>query len=97
MLGSDPEKLFSFENLQDELKRFGNYPLFLGPAVIAIFTDAVKFTASGIEENSTCDANDEIQLRFRERINGALEDISNFGYYRRLDEDELNRCRRQLA
>lgn len=94
MLGSDPDKLFTFENLQDELKRFGNYPLFVGPAVIAIFTDAVKFTACGIEENSSCDANDEIQIRFRERINGAIEDINNFGYYRRFSEDELSKYRR---
>lgn len=91
MLGSDPDKLFSFENFQDELKRFGNYPLFLGPAVIAIFTDAVTFSKSGIEESSACDANDETQLRFRERINGALEDINNFGYYRQLSKDELNK------
>lgn len=37
-LGSDPEKLFSFNDLLGELKRFGRFGLLLAPILLQIIT-----------------------------------------------------------
>lgn len=37
-LGSDPEKLFSFNDLQGELKRYGRFGLLLAPVLLQIIT-----------------------------------------------------------
>lgn len=92
MLGSDPDELFTFENFQDELKRCGNYSLLLAPIVIAVSTDAISdldetFNGTACGEggrNSVFETKTESQLQFDERINGLLEDVSSFGYYRKM-------------
>lgn len=37
-MGSDPEKLFSFNDLLGELKRFGRFGLVLAPVLLQIIT-----------------------------------------------------------
>lgn len=93
MLGSDPDEIFTFENLQNELKKCGNYALLFAPIVIAVSTDAISdldetFINTKNEEcghNSKYRMNSESLLRFSERIEGLLEDICNFGYYRKIN------------
>lgn len=92
ILGSDPDKLFTFENFQDELQICGNYALLLAPIVIAVSTDAI----SGLDDTSNSTTNEafernssqmkiQSQLKFQERINGLLEDICNLGYYQKMN------------
>lgn len=85
MLGSDPDKLFTFENLQNEMKRCGNYALLWAPAVIAESTRAMTDSESAQKES---------QLRFDKRLDGLLEDITSLGYYRKFSKDELDQYRR---
>lgn len=37
--GSDPESLFTFENLQEELKKFGHYGLTMAPMLLSIIVN----------------------------------------------------------
>lgn len=93
MLGSDPDQLFTFENLQDELRRCGNYSLLFAPIVIAVSTDAISdldetFNGTRNEEcerNSIYKMKTESQRQFSERINGLLEDVDSFRYYQKMN------------
>lgn len=98
MLGSNPDNLFTFENLQDEMKGCGNSALFFAPAVIAVSIDGIlnfkesfdKITNRESEQNSVCDTKTESQLQYSERLEGLLDDIVNFGYYRKFSAAELS-------
>lgn len=89
-LGSDPERLFSYENLQAELKNCGNYALLLAPIVIAVSTGAITDLDVTFQNvaNGKCERNSEVmndsQLKFNERLEGVLEDVCRLGYYRKM-------------
>lgn len=93
LLGSDPDELFAFDNLQDELKNCGNYALLLAPIVLAVSTGAIsdldetfENVANGKDRrNPIYDLNSDSQLRFNERLEGVLEDIGSYGYYRKME------------
>lgn len=105
MLGSNPDKLFTFENLMEEMKKCGNYALILAPIVIAVSTDAIssldetfkKVAAGESGQNSFSSINNESQLRFNERLEGLLDDIIKYGYYRKMSTDQLNRLHTSSA
>lgn len=96
LLGSDPGELFTFANLKDELKRFGNYLLIMSPLWIS--TTQVDpsgmtgmdemFDGTGEGENKpdlVSGFSKEGQREFERRINGLLEDIIELGYYRKIE------------
>lgn len=96
MLGSDPDELFTLANLRDELKRFGNYTLIMGPLWILetqqqpgshdLFTDD-KFdkTDNGKNELTLFSDLRENGQEFARRINDLLEDVVRLGYYRKIE------------
>lgn len=96
LLGSDPDKLFTFANLKDELKRFGNYLLIMSPLWIST-TQVDPSEMTGMDEmfdeaedsEITTDLisgfNKEGQREFERRINGLLEDVIELGYYRKIE------------
>lgn len=95
-LGSDPDKLFTFANLKDELKRFGNYLLVMSPLWISTTqaepSDLIDmddmFDQTGEGENKPdliSGFSKEGQEEFARRINGLLEDIVELGYYRKIE------------
>lgn len=65
MLDSNPVKLFTFENLQDKLRRCGNYSLRFALILIAVSTDAMSglngtFTEFDMQnENHSCSSMNE--------------------------------------
>lgn len=69
-LGSQPDKHFSFQDLEDQMKLCGNYALLLAPGMIDISlrdgTDA-----------------DKVQAEFDQRINDLVTDVVELGYYRK--------------
>lgn len=93
LLGSDPDKLFTFENLHDELRRYGNYLLTLTPlwVVLACAKPNEIANLDEIFENSdrsnkdlVAELSEKGQAEFNQRINDLLEDIVRLGYYRKV-------------
>lgn len=88
LLGSDPEKLFTRENLNEELKRFGNFALIVTPLFIlsALIQLSESNTDGSVEENTDISSglSEENQIEYDRRINGLLEDVVDLGYYRKI-------------
>lgn len=93
-LGSDPEVLFPFDALKNELKLCGNFALVIAPMLIEICAVDPKDL---IDLNEACNDGDQqieliqglsknAQLLYDELINGLLEDLTKFGYYHELTE-----------
>lgn len=91
-LGSDAQKLFTFDDLQRELKRFGLFGFLVGPMMQQIICADPKDipdldTYSETYDNSEAKANfvnefgGETQRRYAERVNGIMSDLVDFGYY----------------
>lgn len=88
LLGSDAEKLFTRENLNDELKRFGNFalivtPLFILSAQIQLNEPNADDTVEDNTERSS-GLSEKHQIEYDRRINGLLEDVVNLEYYRKI-------------
>lgn len=94
-LGSDLEKLFTHENLKEELMRFGNFALIVTP--LFILSAQIQLNESntvGMFEDNTerkDDANpisgglsEKNQIEYDRRINELLEDIVNLSFYRKI-------------
>lgn len=79
MLGSDPEKLFTFENLKEELKRYGNFALIVTP--LFILSAQIQLNETNTDETGLSEIN---QMEYDRRINGLLEDVIELGYYRKI-------------
>lgn len=95
LLGSDPEKLFTHENLIAELKRCGNFALIVTP--LFILTTQVQWNESNADDVTEHNAGKENEdsfsdglseqgrIEYDRRINELLEDIVNLGYYRKIE------------
>lgn len=79
LLGSDPEKLFTFENLKEELKRYGNFALIVTP--LFILSAQIQLNETNTDETGLSEIN---QMEYDRRINGLLEDVIELGYYRKI-------------
>lgn len=87
--GSEPEKLFTFADLQAQLKEFGVYGVVFAPMLLSIIVSDPKNIANMDElaENmdgdtpkhmATLDASSEIT--FKERLRDVLADARSFGW-----------------
>lgn len=88
LLGSEPEKLFTRENLEEELKRFGNFALIVTP--LFILSAQIQLNDSNtddtVEDNTERSGglSEKNRMEYDRRINGLLEDVVNLGYYRKI-------------
>lgn len=93
-MGSDANKLFSFEDLQAQLKEFGSYALILTPMLLNIMTTkaddipdldnlAEEFKDKGLsmEEGMKAFVNDSGIDKFNTRIRDVVQDVLRLGYY----------------
>lgn len=94
-LGSDPDELFTLDNLKDELKRCGNYAFLLAPMLISVSL-ADSSEISNLDE--MCDKiadgerrhelitglSDKAQLEYEQRLNDTVEDLVKLGYYQKI-------------
>lgn len=94
-LGSDPDELFTLDNLKDELKRCGNYAFLLAPMLISVSL-ADSSDISNLDE--MCDKiadgerrhelitglSDKAQLEYEQRLNDTVEDLVKLGYYQKI-------------
>lgn len=96
LLGSNPDELFTFDDLQSELKKYGNFALLLAPIEIQIGqADSSELTnldemfdkmakGEGRQEFIT-GLNEKAQSEYNRRLNGVFEDVvDNLGYYRKV-------------
>lgn len=95
-LGSNPDDLFSMDDLKDELKRCGNYAFLLAPMLISV-SMADSSDISNLDE--MCDKiaegerrqelitglNDKAQIEYEQRLNDAIEDLVRLGYYQKIN------------
>lgn len=90
-LGSDPEKLFSYDDFQNELRRFGKINLLTAPLVAQIkvaHPDDVEDLDEYCERIENGDKNfdllkkynEEKQEKFNDLVNGIVVDLINYGY-----------------
>lgn len=90
-LGSDPNKLFPYEALLDQLKQFGKYGVLTGIILIAIFTadpntipDLSEFSERVNEYDGAIDnllkVPEDKQDDYKTRICELIGDAARFGY-----------------
>lgn len=97
LLGSDPDKLFTFDDLQAELKKHGSFALLMAPMAIQTSV-ADSSEISNLDE--MCDKmaegegqqefitglNETAQFEYNRRLNGVFEDVvDKLGYYHQLN------------
>lgn len=74
-LGSDPDKLYSYENLQFQLKKFGNFTLICAPIIISLRKNKREHV-----ENIHKDFIDETQEEYNKEMNDLVSDLLNYKY-----------------
>lgn len=89
-LGSDPIELFSFENLQNELKRYGCFGLLQTPLILQylLLTDSYE-TVNSSDMEKECQKHliteSNGRSEYARRLNEVFEDIVNLGYYYKMN------------
>lgn len=93
-LGSDPDKLYTYENLKSQLKKFGKYALVCAPMIIQIMVASAKdignmddYSEMIRSENPDVVKPDligpydeETKAAYSAKINGLITDLVNYGY-----------------
>lgn len=89
-LGSDPKKLYSFENLQAQLRKYGEFALLCGPMIIQIkvanakdignLDEYAELVENGIEADLVNKYDEETQMEYSTLINDLVTDLVNYGY-----------------
>lgn len=89
-LGSDPQKLYTFENLQTQMRKFGEFALLFGPMIIQIRVASAKDIldldtyAEHVERGGSADLigefDEDTQIEYSVLINGLVDDLVNYGY-----------------
>lgn len=92
LLGSNPDELFTFADLMDELKHYGVYALLMVPMLLQV-SQAHSNEISNMDEmfDKVADGENKINLitglssegqsEYERRINEVFEDIIEMGYY----------------
>lgn len=89
-LGSNPDKLFTYKDLQDELKKFAQLAVFCAPMIIQIrvanakdvrdldeYSDAIE---NGEDADLLNEFDENTQAIFSKLINEFISDLFDYGY-----------------
>lgn len=90
-MGSDPEELFSFEVLQEHLRKFARFGFILATTILlpivlsdkgnVVDMDKLAETiSSGEEVSSDLFTSDSARGRLRERLHGVIVDMARLEY-----------------
>lgn len=90
-LGSDPDQLFTFDDLQSELKRFGKFAFLGTPIMLRIILadpkdirnyDDMKDIKEELNNKTNYNVLDtNADAVYRERMNDIICDLVDYGYY----------------
>lgn len=90
-LGSDPDKLFSYDAFAGELKRFGKYPFLIGPMQTQMIVanpkdipDLDEFSEGIVNDNKVdfvLDYDEITQLEYNRKINNLFKDLIALDYW----------------
>lgn len=90
-LGSDPQKLFSYEDLLDQLRKFGKFSMLMSPVLISVMMADAKDISNmdDFSQDMNCDKQVSLvkgfdaktQILFDERIQGLLNDVDKLNLY----------------
>ncbi|XP_037052162.1 uncharacterized protein LOC119085771 [Bradysia coprophila] len=93
-LGSDPTKLFTFDNLRDQMRQFSKYVMYLAPIMIGIMTSDMTKVPSFDEVTRRMDllTNDptadvtlddafEENDAYKHRMSNLIRDMDRLGYW----------------
>lgn len=91
-MGSDPNKLFTFDDLQDQFKKFGRYALIIAPMLLHILTTkpddipdldnlAEDFKDKPLEEGMKAWMDIAPLDKYNARVRDVVQDILRLGYY----------------
>lgn len=95
-LGSEPEKLFPYKALVNELKECGNYAFLMAPILIQVcvvdpsdVSNLDKICEEDTENDKEFDLiqgfSKRAQTLFNDRVTGCIEDLVQFGYYHKIE------------
>lgn len=90
-LGSDPEKVFSYETMLEQLKKFASYAIFVGIILIPMLSTNIDTMPDfdSISENAVSDHNiaanmfpisSEAKPAYNKKIVGFINDMARLGY-----------------
>lgn len=89
-LGSDPERVFSFDDLQNELKRCGKVAALIAPYMLRVILaqpkdirnyDQMNDADKEAKENKNhYQLDDGADIAFRERFSAIVADLISYGY-----------------
>lgn len=85
-LGSDPQKLFPFDELKNQLKQFGVYGAIMAPILLqVIVADPKNIVDLNVIDENTQDLDfttfdDSSKIAYRERISDAIQDAKRLGW-----------------
>lgn len=102
-LGSDAQKLYTFENLQTQLRKFGDYAILFASMIIQVrvakaahFSDLDVF-AECIDRDQKAhvigDYDDKTLAEYTIQINDLFTDLDDYGYLESLDS-RLNKIQK---
>lgn len=87
--GSEPEQLFTFADLQAQLKEFGIYGVIFAPMLLSIIVSDPKNIASMDELAETMDddspmhmatLDESSEIAFKERLRDVIDDARTYGW-----------------
>lgn len=89
-LGSDPRKLYTFENMESQMRKFGEFALLCGPMIIQLRVAAAKdvgnlddyseLVEKGEEPDLINEFSEDTLKEYSTLINDLVTDLVNYGY-----------------
>lgn len=89
-LGSDPNKLYTYENLEAQLRKFGEFALFCGPMLIQVkvanaehvgnLDDYAELVEKGEEPDLIKFDDEKTLMEYSKWINELITDLVDYGY-----------------
>lgn len=89
-LGSDPDKLYTYENFENQLRKFGRIALLYAPMLIGVLLAGPNDVSNLDEYSELIDKDNNIdllkpfegekQLKYSSLINDLVTDLVNYGY-----------------
>lgn len=94
LLGSNPNEMFTYENLQSELKEYGNFALVMASMLIQISQadsneivnlDEISDKMAGGEcrQELITDLKEQSKIIYAQRLSDVIEDIIRLDYYKK--------------